>query len=58
MKIQTVVDQRDALIQQLKSLIPAEKFAQISEDLRHVCDLSFEAGRTLDAERAALFKAE
>jgi hypothetical protein len=44
MQVQDAINQRDALIAQLKALVPADKLAEITESVTHVCDISFEAG--------------
>lgn len=56
MKIELAVGKRDELIQQLRAILPADKLNEVIENITHVCDLSFEAGRTLWAEREAFKK--
>ena len=55
MKVQAVMSKRDEFFQQLKNFLPADKLAEVTEGISHLCDLSFEAGRTLIAEREAYF---
>lgn len=55
MKIELAIQQRNDLIEKLKLLLPADKFNEIEESVKHVCDVSFEAGKTFHAERQKYF---